>query len=183
MVYCIDSNIIVWGIKKQATRGQEEMIARAEKFFARADEYGDYIVVPTIVLAEILAPEPPTIRAKYLEIINSAFIVAPFDSRAALKYAEMLHGRVDEIKTIATNTDTTRQRMKADHMIIATAIVNNANCIYSTDKGLKAFSNGYIDVNELPIAKEPIVINKGQQTDMFKLHEDEQKQNEEDTPF
>jgi hypothetical protein len=31
-------------------------------------------------------------------------------------------------------------------MVIATAIVNNANSIYSTDGGLRTFAKGYIDI-------------------------------------
>lgn len=189
MIYCVDSNIIVWGIKKQATDGQEEMIARAEKFFSRIDEYQDYVIIPTIVLAEVLAPEPTIIRAKYLEILNKTFVIAPFDARAALKYAEMMSGRLEEVKTISNDIGIPRQKMKADHMVIATAIVNGANCIYSTDTGLKAFANGYIDVKDLPPLKDPLPLISTMQTKLFddntsKQHEEEKKSTEEDDiPF
>ena len=155
MICCVDSNIIVWGIKKQATIGQEENIVRAEKIFARADEYNDFILVPTIVLAEVLATEPPAVRIRYLEIFTKNFIVAPFDERAAMKYAEILFGRLDEVKAIAEASGTPRQKMKADHLIIATAIVNGASAIYSTDGGLKNFAAGLIDVRDLPPLIEP----------------------------
>jgi predicted nucleic acid-binding protein len=154
MIYCVDSNIIIWGIKKQSSKGQEEMIERAEIFFRKVDEYKDFIIIPSIVLAEILAPEPAAYRAKYLEIINNSFIIANFDTRAALKYAEIMNGRFEEVKQIASEADIPRQKMKADHMVISIAIVNGANCIYSTDNGLKTFAKGYIDVQELPHIKE-----------------------------
>lgn len=167
MIYCLDSNTIIWGIKKQSTAGQEEMITRSEQLFSNADEYGDFLLVPTIVLAEILAPEPVIIRAKYLEILNKSFIISPFDSRAALKYAEILYNRFSEVKEAADNTNTSRQKMKADHMIIATALVNGANCIYSTDLGLKAFANGLIDVRDLPPIKSHITGKYSTQADLF----------------
>jgi predicted nucleic acid-binding protein len=167
MVYCIDSNIIVWGIKRQATSGQEEMIVRAEALFKRFDEYKDSIIIPTVVLAEILAPEPPVVRAKYLEILGKSFNIAQFDSRAAMKYAEIMHARFEEIKTIANTTGIHRQKMKMDHIVIATAIVNEANCIYSTDGGLKAFANGYIDVNDLPPIRATTPTTPLIQTDLF----------------
>jgi predicted nucleic acid-binding protein len=154
MIYCIDSNIIIWGIKKQSSEGQEEMIGRAESFFRKVDEFNDFVIVPSIVIAEILAPEPIEIRAKYLEVINKSFIVAPFDTRAALKYAEIMNGRFETVKKIADEENIPRQKMKADHMIIAIAIVNNANCIYSTDNGLKSFAKGYINIQDLPPVKE-----------------------------
>lgn len=30
---CIDSHLIIWGIKKEASKGQEHMIEKAENFF------------------------------------------------------------------------------------------------------------------------------------------------------
>ena len=163
MIYCVDSNIIVWGIKRQATAGQEEMIVRAEQIFSRADEQEDFILIPTIVLAEILAPEPSTIRTRYVEILSKSFIIAPFDVRAAQVYAEILYGRLDKVKEIAAATGTPRQKMKVDHMIVSIALVNGANCIYSTDSGLKAFAAGLIDVRDVPPIRPAIHVNTVQQ--------------------
>jgi len=150
MTICIDSQVIVWGIKRQPTKGQEEMVSKAEYFFEWADSNGHEIIIPTIVVAEVLAPEPETIRSKYLETLTKGFIVVNFDTRSALKYAQLLNGRFEEVKKLQEETGTIRQKMKADHMIIATAITNNASCIYSYDKGLTKFAQGYIDVKEFP---------------------------------
>src|SRR5436190_9570769 len=123
MKICIDSHPIIWGIKKQATTGQEDMVAKAEYFFHWVDEEKHDVIIPTIVVAEILAPEPVTIQSQYLEILNGKFILADFDSRAALKYAQIMHGRFDEAKRIATEQGRFRQEMKIDHLIVAIAIV------------------------------------------------------------
>lgn len=40
--------------------------------------------------------------------------------------------------------------MKADLMIIATALAKGASCIYSEDSGLKKFAQDYIDGKPLP---------------------------------
>jgi predicted nucleic acid-binding protein len=167
MIYCIDSNIIIWGIKKQASKGQEEMIARAEQIFAKADELEDYILIPTVALSEILAPELPHIRAKYLEIFKKSFIVAPFDERAALKYAEIMHERFEEVKDLAASTNTPRQKTKVDHMIIATALVHGATAIYSTDEGLRKFAKGLIDVRDVPPLKQVIQVQSIHQNTLF----------------
>lgn len=180
MIYCIDSNIVIWGIKRQATPGQQEMISRAEQIFARADEYKDFILIPTLVLAEILAPEPPTIRANILEVLNKSFILAPFDVRAAQKYADIFFGRIDIVKQKAADTGTARQKMKVDHMIIATALVNEANCIYSTDSGLKAFAEGLIDVKDAPPSKP---LAPGKATSQPRLFEYPRDQHQDDDPF
>lgn len=106
--------------------------------------------MPALVAAEVLVHEPDEIRNQFLKILTKNFIIADFDTRAALKYAELLHGRLEEIKRIASVNDTVRQKMKVDHLIISTAIVNNASCIYSYDKALRAFAFGHIDVREFP---------------------------------
>lgn len=150
MVVCIDSHAIIWGIKKQATTGQEDMVAKAEHFFNWIDQNEHDVIIPSIVVAEILAPEPVTIHAKYLEILQNSFIIANFDARAALKYAQLMQGRFDDVKRISAEQGRFKQEMKVDHLIIATAIVHKASCIYSYDNALKAFATGYINVREFP---------------------------------
>jgi hypothetical protein len=40
--------------------------------------------------------------------------------------------------------------MKVDHLIVASALVGGAGCIYSEDKGLKTFGQKFIEVRDLP---------------------------------
>jgi predicted nucleic acid-binding protein len=151
MTVCIDSQIIIWGIKEQSTPGQEEMIGKAQSFFKWIDEGKHDCIIPSIVVAEVLAPEPPEIRAAYLDILNQGFVIVNFDIRAAMKYADLLNGRFSEVKQKSQEMNIDKHTMKADHMIIATAMANGANCIFSYDRGMKAFSNGLIDVREFPV--------------------------------
>lgn len=162
MNICIDSQPFIWGIKKQATDGQEEMIARAEQFFNWVDANGHTIILPTIVIAEVLAREPLEVHAHYMEIIQKNFIVASVDGIVALKYAQILNNRIEELKELANQEKIRRDKMKFDHLIIACALINNASCIYSYDVGLKKFANNLIDVREFP----PLVL-KVKQTDLF----------------
>jgi predicted nucleic acid-binding protein len=150
MILCIDSMVIVWGVKRSATGGQESMIRSAEYFFEWADQQEHEIIIPTVVLAEVLAPETPEMSEQYLHIIEEAFLIKNFDMRAALKYAQMLNNRFDEVKNAASEQNVTRQRMKIDHIIIATAIVNNAQAIVSYDGALKKFAEGFINVMQFP---------------------------------
>src|SRR5438034_7627673 len=118
MIICIDSQIIIWGIKKQHTNGQESMVERAETFFKWADENEHEILIPTVVVAEVLAPEPTEVRVRYLDVLNGGFMIVNFDTKAALKYAQILHNRFDEAKQIASDNGVLRQKMKMDHVII-----------------------------------------------------------------
>ena len=150
MILCIDSMVIVWGIKKKPTDGQESMIGAAEYFFEWADQQEHEIIIPTVVLAEVLAPETLEMREQYLHVIEEAFLIKNFDIRAALKYAQMLNSRFEVVKNIASEQNVTRQRMKIDHIIIATAMVNSAHAIVSYDGPLKKFAEGFINVIEFP---------------------------------
>src|SRR5438552_473289 len=70
MIVCIDAHPIIWGIKKQSTTGQEDMIGKAEYFFHWVDEQKHDVIIPAIVVAEILAPEPVTTHSQILEVLN-----------------------------------------------------------------------------------------------------------------
>lgn len=150
MIFCIDANTFIWGIKKIATAGQESMIQRAEYLFQMADEQKHQIMIPTVVLAEVLAPEPLEKYPVLMEVIQKNFIVADFDARAASRYGVLFMNKIEELKKTAKKSKVSNQQMKIDHLIIATALVHNASCIYSHDPGLKAFASRYIEVKDLP---------------------------------
>ena len=57
-IVCIDTHIVIWGIKKQATKGQENMISRAESFLNWLDENKKKIIIPVPVISELLVPVP-----------------------------------------------------------------------------------------------------------------------------
>jgi len=44
----------------------------------------------------------------------------------------------------------TKAELKIDSLIVATAISQKAECIYSHDDGVKAFAQDYIEVKEIP---------------------------------
>lgn len=150
MIVCIDSQICVWGIKGKSSPDQEHMIPKAERFFHYLDENKIEVLIPTIVLAEILMPEPKEIHPEYMEVISKHFIIAPFDERSAMKYAEILNVRLEEAKDYAKDNAIRREKMKMDHAIVATAIIHGCSCIYSHDKGLASFAKDLIEVREIP---------------------------------
>jgi hypothetical protein len=152
MVFCIDSMVFIDGIKKNTTAAAVE---RAEYFFEWVDKMGHQIVMPTVVIAEVLAPEPLEKYPVYMEIIEKNFMVVDFDTRAATRYSQLMMNRIPEIKQIAEENGILRNKMKVDHQIIACALVNNANCIYSSDHGVKVFGSPFIEVRDLPTPPPP----------------------------
>lgn len=150
MICCIDSNTFIWGIKRKCDSGQENMLERAMYLFKWMDECKHQIMIPAVVLAEILAPEPLERHPVIMEKIGKNFIISDFDIRSASRYAQLFTNKIEELKKIASQIDIDNQKMKVDHLIVASALVGGANCIYSHDKGLKTFGQKYIDVRDLP---------------------------------
>lgn len=150
MIYCIDSQIFIWGIKKQCTAGQENMIEKAEYFFKRVDEEGHHILMPTIVIAEVLAPEPIEKYPFLMDVINRNFMVGEFNTMCAIRYANFLHKRFDDLKKFAHDNGIRKEKMKADFMVLATALAYNADILFTNDNGLLKVSQGYIKADNIP---------------------------------
>ncbi len=143
---CFDTQIIIWGVKKQATIGQENNIEKAKYLIKLCEQDKIDVIVPSVVVAEILCGLEPDSRNPFVELMHHRFIAPPFDTQAALQFAHIWRNK----RQIQGEIGISRAEMKADFMIIATAVVRGAECIYSEDVGLKKFAQDYIDVRPLP---------------------------------
>lgn len=56
---CLDSNIVIWGLKGIASPGQEGMVQKAKAFLQHLQENHTTALIPMPVLAEILFIFPP----------------------------------------------------------------------------------------------------------------------------
>jgi predicted nucleic acid-binding protein len=151
---CFDTNIIIWGVKRQATPGQEENIEKAEFLISMCDENDIKIMVPAVVVAEILCALEPRFHGAVSELMQRRFIVLPFDTRAALHFADIWRNK----RQSRQESGMSRHEMKADFMITAIAVAGGASCIYSEDPGLKKFAQDYIDVKSLPPVQKQMSI-------------------------
>jgi predicted nucleic acid-binding protein len=136
---CFDSNFIIWGIKQEATAGQETKIEKAEHVVVQAAKEGKHILIPSVALGEVLSSMPENEREPFVRRISAAFIVVPYDIPAAIHFARMWQTR-------QANTAYTRNETKADFMIAAIAVANQCECIYSNDDGLCTFATPHIKV-------------------------------------
>lgn len=153
---CFDNHILIWGIKEQATKGQEDMIPMAKNFIdSLKDETS--VLIPSIVIAEYLMPIPQELHAMVINLFNKNFIIAPFDALAASKFALIwkTNKPTDEADGIIKN-DITKAELKADSMIVAIAVARKAECIYSHDKWIKTFAKGFIDVKDIPFLPKQV---------------------------
>lgn len=136
---CFDTNFVVWGIKRQASAGQESNIPKAVYLLQQLEQQDKQILIPTIVLGEALASLSVEQHASFVSLIQRSFILAPYDAAAAVHYARMWQHRMK-------NSSHSRNETKADYMIAAIALANRCEAIYSNDGGLRKFASDYIAV-------------------------------------
>jgi rRNA-processing protein FCF1 len=136
---CFDTNFLIWGVKQQATPGQELNIVRVTHLLETLESQDKQILIPSIVLGEVLASLPFDQHALFVDQIQRSFILAPYDASAAAQYARMWQKRVKD-------SSFTRNETKADYMITAVAVANKCETIYSNDEGLRRFASEHIAV-------------------------------------
>jgi len=148
MVLCIDTHVLIWGVKKQASTAQQYMIERTANFLSWLQNERQTVIVPAPVLGEFLMRIPSYEHEKVVRSIRSNFIVPSFDTAATSVYAQIWqknknNGMPSEIGG--------RERVKTDSMIIAIAVVNKAKILYSEDEGLQKAAKGFIETRSIPI--------------------------------
>lgn len=151
-IVCLDTQIIIWGIKEEASPSQEHLIPQAKNFIEWLDENDKKVIIPVPIISELLAPIPDSKYEELLGLLNSRFRVVPVDEVAAIKCAQIWRDRKDdkELREYRKQNKITRERMKFDFQIAAVAIVRKAECIYSNDPHIKKFVGDIITVKEMP---------------------------------
>jgi predicted nucleic acid-binding protein len=143
---CLDTNVLIWGLKGEATIGQEIMIEKAQRFLEFLDTEKYKVLVPSVVVGELLQTVPLSIHQEMLQLFERNFIIGNFDLLAASNFAKIYQSK----KGIPSPDGKNRHGIKIDHQIIAIAISKDAECIYSHDEGLKKFAEGFVEVKEIP---------------------------------
>jgi predicted nucleic acid-binding protein len=124
MKICLDTQILVWGIRETSTPGQEGNIAYAKRLLDTLRGEGNEIIVPAIVIAEILTALPVEVHAMTMNLFDQAFECAPFDVGCAGRFAEVWQAKKDAsiVESLIGDECATKQELKADCLIVATAI-------------------------------------------------------------
>jgi predicted nucleic acid-binding protein len=152
MATSVDAQILIWGVKRQATSNRQQMIKRATAFFQKCREDNIRVIIPAQALAEYLVGFDDRTRYQSLAILQKAFIIAPLDGKAACIAAELQHNR-DLIQGLQLEYGLTKQLIKADINILASSIANGASRLISEDGHMTAMAQGRILVEALPIGE------------------------------
>ena len=152
-IVSVDTNILIWGIKNTASKGQEHMITQGQDFFKWLDDNKFKVIIPVPIITELLAPIGTDKHEDFLRTLHSKFRVVPVDEIAAVKCAEIWQAKKDdeELKQYREANKIARETMKYDFQIAACAIVRGAECLYSHDPHMQRFVGDLITVKEMPI--------------------------------
>lgn len=152
--YILDTHVLIWGIKGIAEAGQESMIGFAKNFLKDCHNQKIDLMVPAIVLGEFLCNVEEQHHMEYIHELQKAFLIKPYDMPASLHFAKLFNERQKQIKMNGANSlaenKISKQELKADFMIVATAKSSKADAIYSHDKNLKKFAGNSVKVLEIP---------------------------------
>lgn len=173
----LDTMCLLWGLKKVATAGQEDMIERAENYLLHLRDSGSKALISTPVVAEYLVGFDAEQRKDQWRILHRDFIIVPFDMHAADIAAEILHNKplVNDLKS---DFRVSRQVLKADAAIMACAIAVGASKLISENKAhMTPLAQGKIIVSEIPASldlPDPKPVSDAEQLDIFDEHDDEE---------
>ncbi len=151
---CVDTQLLIWGVKGESSSNRIEMKKKAEHFIKSLIAENAKIVVPSVVLAEMMCNVPENERASVLNGITKNFQIQPFDTRTALIYAETYFKK--KIAPGNANTeslDGNRKTIIADIMVVASAKAADAAMLYSEDTDIQKLSAGIIGFSSLPEPK------------------------------
>lgn len=149
MMICLDTSILIWGVRGFASRTQEDEIVKAERYIKWLAIKNKQVIIPAIVLSEYLVGANAT-ELHDRTIFEKGFQIAPFDVPAAMIAADLARD-IDLIKTVAKDHNIDRQCIKSDIMIAAIAIHRQAEKIVTSDKYFAVFKK---------IVKDKITISK-----------------------
>ncbi len=137
MKICLDTNVLIYfveGIEPQASK-----VGKIMRGFMRGEEEG---IVSTVTIGEILTGvyksedtnKPSVVKKLLNDLTLNSFKIVPVTF---------------EIADLAANLRAKKGGTLPDALIVATALNQKADRIYSQDKGLQRF-NKEIEIRELP---------------------------------
>ena len=149
----VDTQILIWAVKREATPGQEPMIEKAVRYLEYVDKCNDQLIVPSVVVSEFLANVPDEREAAVLQALEKRFMVIPFDTLAAVHAARIWRANSSGNRSLVQQlkADGFRNaKIKADIQIIGTALARRAVRITTHDDGLIKNSTGHIEAGPMP---------------------------------
>src|ERR1700691_1630264 len=128
---CLDTPVLIWGVRGFASRHQEHEIVKAQRYIEWLKRKDKRVMIPAPIIAEYLVGASAT-ELNEGTIFELNFQIPPFDLPAA-KIAANLMRDTDLLRTVQTEERVPHQCVKTDIMIIAIAMHRGAEKIVTSD--------------------------------------------------
>jgi predicted nucleic acid-binding protein len=170
---CVDTNMLVWYIKGQCTKGQEDYLHKARFLFEYFEKNNILIVIPSLAVAELLGSvTDDDKREEYFDFMSSNFEIAQHDISSARKYAE-LRIKLTEKNAIsyAKSNGIPKCQITNDYNICSVAISSGCDAIFShnlkdfesfADHQIPIYTLDYVDFLKTKESKDNYLANNSQ---------------------
>ncbi|MBY6273961.1 MAG: hypothetical protein CW346_17455 [Bacillaceae bacterium] len=154
MKVCIDNHILVWGIGKQAKKGQEAMIERAEAFLEKLKSEKHQVIIPAPVVTEFLVGIQEDRHPEVLRTLQTHFMIAAFDVPSSV-YASQVwkcyYGQQDLLNGPPPDgISSWRTKLKVDCQVLGIAKRHQVDVLYTNDNGLLRMAKNFVRAERLP---------------------------------
>ena len=148
----IDTQILSYA-NTETPSAEGEFIQLSLDFFDYLSHKKYEIIIPSIVIGELLVAIPEDKQKQELSKLSQLYRIVPYDIMCGAKFAELTRNKLIKTrrKDILQSNDpyVTKHLVKADVMIMATAIRYGATVIFSDDRDMKKLAQGFIDVKTM----------------------------------
>lgn len=165
-IVCLDTNALIWGIKRQCAPGQENMIDKAKHLFQLCKDAKDTILIPSVVIGEILCGTPHLHHESILRALQETNArIVPYDLNTARFNARVWQEQRPQWEKWLELKQMTRQAVKVDVLIVATAMAQRCQVLYTQDTGVYRLAKPYLEVryiSEIVIPAQQIDFLEGE---------------------
>ena len=167
-----DSNICIWCIKEECTKGQEQEMQKAVTLRNVLTQAGYDILIPIPVVTELLSNvSDSNERISLYKEIKKTFQVAQFDEKAALLLAEILNHHYQGTNRAYKQLGITKVPLKYDALLVALSKSAGAECLFAHDNDCKTIAAQFYSVKGLDERPDSI----SQKVGVFANEEDTSK--------
>lgn len=156
-VVCLDTNIVVFGTMSRGRNPEgQNFIEWSQALLESLEKQGVEVLLSAVSAGELLVPVPWQLHAGELDKLRKNWQIVDYDVLAASQFARMRHAKLTN-RTLRDlrrgDPSATKNQQIADVMLAATAIVNGAEALYTTDERVENLVSDFIEVKYLPRMK------------------------------
>lgn len=148
---CFDTPALIYlldpptpkGLSPQQIEERQKLGSKVKGMVEYLSNQGTHILIPAIVVAEYLTKVPNDLHEDVINSLSPKFIIAPFDTKTASIAADIRNKKAAVLGGIPSQQ---KECLKADILIVATALQHNCKIIYTNDNDMNTIASGYIEV-------------------------------------